>query len=90
MHEPGRHIGKTKEYSNQVLRAIASYSAIHGYSPSIRELVKMTDLSSTSTVNYHLRKLTNEGMLYRRPYLARAYSLSDKALAALSGGAYYG
>ena len=81
---------KTKEYSSQVLKAIARYFINHGYYPSIRELVEMTELSSTSTVNYHLRKLEGEGMIRREANRARAYSLTEKAMLILDGGAYYG
>jgi len=52
---------------NIVLKAIIAYKQRHdGNSPTYRDLMAMTGLSSTSTVAYHLDNLERAGRI-RRP-----------------------
>ena len=52
---------------NKVLKAIVTYKQRHdGNSPTYRDIMAMTGLSSTSTVAYHLAELERAGKI-RRP-----------------------
>lgn len=55
-----------------VFRAIVQLTEKRcGLSPTIREIGKATGISSTSVVNYHVRKLEDEGRLERVPGASR-------------------
>ena len=47
----------------EVLTSIKKYIAKNGYSPSVREICEMMNLSSTATVFVHMRHLMNKGYL---------------------------
>ncbi len=47
----------------EVLTVIKKYIAKNGYSPSVREVCEMMNLSSTATVFVHMRHLMNKGYL---------------------------
>lgn len=58
--------------TNKVFQAIIEYkSSRDGNSPTVRELVDITGISSTSVVEYHLRKLAEQGRISRNPSDAR-------------------
>lgn len=48
--------------NQDLLNAIKRYTAEHGYSPTIRELAKMTGVGAT-TVHAHLKELLRNGYL---------------------------
>lgn len=52
-----------EEKRKEILKSIISYIQEHGYSPTIREIGKMVNLRSTSTVSGHLEKMLREGMI---------------------------
>ena len=43
---------KLTKKQEEVLTVIKKYIAEHGYSPSVREICELMDLSSTATVSY--------------------------------------
>jgi len=47
----------------EVLTAIKKFIAKNGYSPSVREVCELMNLSSTATVFVHMRHLMNKGYL---------------------------
>ena len=47
----------------QMLEAIVGFMLEKGYPPSVREIGKMVGLSSTSSVNAHLRRMAETGMI---------------------------
>lgn len=47
----------------KVLKAIAEYVEVHKYAPSVRELCDMTGYKSTSSVQTHLSKMLDEGLI---------------------------
>jgi SOS-response transcriptional repressor LexA len=50
----------------RIFRYIVNYKATSGgASPSVREIVRALDLSSTSIVNYHVKALEADGRLVR-------------------------
>jgi len=54
--------------TERVLRVVREYIDQNGYAPSIRDVVELAGLSSTSLADYHLRKLEREGRLKRGPW----------------------
>ena len=47
----------------ETLKAIKKFIAKNGYSPSVREVCDMMNLSSTATVFVHMRHLMNKGYI---------------------------
>jgi repressor LexA len=69
----------------RMLGFIRSYLTEHGYPPSNREIGRATGISSTSVVDYNLRRLERKGHLVCDPKVSRGIKLSEEApLAALS------
>lgn len=68
------------------LAAIDTFARQRGYAPSIRELMSLLDLCSTSVVVYHLDKLKARGWLAQTPKGAvRALGITDAGRRALAG-----
>lgn len=52
-----------------IYETINDFIEEHGYSPTIRELCKLLNLSSTGTVQVHLRKMKAKGVIdYKEGY----------------------
>jgi len=62
-----------------VLRAIAAFWDREGFSPSIRDIMDATGISSTSVVKYHILKLERAGRLRWTPRVARSYVVVEEA-----------
>lgn len=54
---------KLTRKQQEVLTVIKKYIAEHGYSPSVREVCDLMNLSSTATVFVHMKHLMNKGYL---------------------------
>jgi repressor LexA len=63
-----------------ILIYIDSYVSKSGRPPTIREIGKATEISSTSVVNYNLNKLREKGFLLRDAEVSRGLQLTEKAL----------
>ena len=50
---------------------IASYAAVHGYPPTIRDIGHELGISSTSVVSYNLKILEKEGLIARSETVSR-------------------
>ena len=61
-----------------VLQAIQAFWAEEGFSPSIRDVMDATGITSTSVVRYHLLKLEQAGVIERTPGVARSYVIIEK------------
>jgi repressor LexA len=48
-----------------------------GYSPSVREICEAVDLKSTSTVQYHLKKLEKKGVISKSVGKSRSLHIND-------------
>lgn len=59
----------------KILTFIESYQSERGYPPSIREIGKQTQISSTSVVNYYLNQLEEMGYLERNRNVSRGINL---------------
>jgi repressor LexA len=56
----------------RILGVIREFTAEHGYPPSVREIGEQVGLSSSSTVQSHLKTLEKRGLLWRDPTKPRA------------------
>ncbi len=54
---------KLTSKQNEILTVIKKFVANKGYAPTIRELCKLCNLSSTATMFVHLKNLTNKGYI---------------------------
>ena len=61
----------------QILEYIRSFLGDNGIPPTIRDMQKGCNISSTSVVDYNLRILERDGYLNRRPDMARGVELLD-------------
>jgi repressor LexA len=60
-----------------ILAFIERFINEHGYPPTIREIGKACNISSTSVVNYNLNKLEREGLLVRDREVSRGLRLAE-------------
>lgn len=56
----------------RILDVIREFTSEHGYPPSVREIGEQVGLSSSSTVQSHLKTLERRGLLWRDPTKPRA------------------
>lgn len=66
------------ERPRAVLRAIAVAELERKACPTIRELGKITDISSTSVVNYYLDQLENFALISRERFKTRSIYITDQ------------
>ncbi len=62
----------------QIISFIRWYLRDNGYPPSVRDIVKGCDISSTSVVVYNLNKLERAGYIRRQSDISRGIELLDK------------
>jgi len=75
----------TTERQQRILDAIRAFTAERGYPPSVREIGERVGLSSSSTVQSHLKTLERRGLLKRDPTKPRALVPSDPPLGRSAG-----
>ncbi|MGA9347944.1 MAG: winged helix DNA-binding protein, partial [Anaerolineae bacterium] len=61
-----------------ILRFIRQFIDEHDYPPSIRQIQDGCKISSTSVVDYNLKKLENDGYIRRDRKVSRAIALLDR------------
>ena len=66
----------------RILGAIRRSLAARGYPPTVRELCSAVGISSTSVVNYNLKRLEEKGLLVRNPEVSRGITLLDGSFVA--------
>jgi repressor LexA len=59
----------------KILEVLDSFQQQHGYPPSIREIGRQADISSTSVVNYYLNQLEESGHIERDGRVSRGIRL---------------
>ena len=64
---------------NEILEFINYTLKNDGYSPSVREIGEAVNLKSTSTVQYHLKKLEKKGVINKSQGKSRSLHLNDIA-----------
>jgi repressor LexA len=62
----------TTDKQQRILDVIRAFTSEHGYPPSVREIGERVGLSSSSTVQSHLKTLERRGLLRRDPTKPRA------------------
>ena len=62
----------------QILDFIQGFISDNGIPPTVRDIQKACEISSTSVVDYNLQKLRVAGYLNRRPDVARGIELLDE------------
>ena len=67
---------KLTNKQEQILTTIKKFIAKNGYSPSIRELCSLCDLSSTATMFVHLKNLTTKGYINQAGSKSRTIELN--------------
>jgi repressor LexA len=70
----------TTERQQRILEVIREFTAERGYPPSVREIGERVGLSSSSTVQSHLKTLERRGLLHRDPTKPRALVPVDSRL----------
>lgn len=60
-----------------VLDAIRAFKEEHAYSPSMRDIMEKTEITSLSVVSYYLRRLEDEGFIRRSAHISRSIELVD-------------
>lgn len=63
----------------QILDFIREFMVENGRPPTVRDIQKACNISSTSVVDYNLRILDRDGYLNRRPDVARGIELLDES-----------
>lgn len=61
----------------QVLSYISKYTSKHGFAPSLEEIKDYLKLSSVSTAHHHVKKLLEEGLIYKQDNQPRAVSTKE-------------
>lgn len=59
----------------QVLEAITGFLDNHKYPPSVRDVVQMCNMSSTSVADYHLKALERDGYIRRESGVSRGIEI---------------
>lgn len=54
---------KGEQTRERIMQAIISYIEKHQYAPTVRELLEMTGIKSTSTIHHHISVLIDIGRL---------------------------
>jgi len=70
---------KTTPRQQAILDVIKEFNREHGYPPSVREIGERVGLSSSSTVQSHLRTLQRKGLIHRDPTKPRALVTGSEA-----------
>lgn len=73
MRKPG--VSETRQ---RVLQFIRDFTDERGYAPTVRDIVKGCNLSSTAVVQHHLNILERQGYLRRDPQVFRSIQLIGK------------
>jgi repressor LexA len=68
----GERTGQPTERQRRILEVIREFTDQRGYPPSVREIGERVGLSSSSTVQSHLRTLEQRGLVHRDPTKPRA------------------
>lgn len=76
---------KLTDRQNRILEFILDFTRDSGYPPSIRQIGKAVDISSTSVVNYNLNRLVDEGYLDRDQNVSRGIRLTEKVRQVTNG-----
>lgn len=66
-----------KDKQTEIYEFLKTYTENKGYPPSVREICLAVNLSSTSTVHGHLKRLEKRGLIKRDPTKPRALEIIE-------------
>ena len=69
--------GKMSKRQQQMITFIRDFLGDNNYPPTIREIGRACQISSTSVVNYNLNKLEDYGLIHRNLRVSRGIQISD-------------
>ncbi|MDE3837962.1 transcriptional regulator [Bacillus methanolicus] len=69
---------KIQKREEEILNIIKEYWAKHKYSPTIREIVKKSNINSTSTVMRYLYRLKEKRLIDWHPKMPRTLHIKEK------------
>jgi SOS-response transcriptional repressor LexA len=69
----------SRDKRQRILLAISVFLREHGYSPSLREICDMAEISSTSVAVWHLERLQDAGLVQYEAGKPRTIRLTHKA-----------
>ena len=72
--------GSLSERQKKILEFFYEFQETHNYPPTIREIGKAVEISSTSVVNYNLNRLEEMGFIERERTVSRGIRLLEPAL----------
>ena len=78
--------GTISKRQQQAYDYICSFTSVHGYPPSVREIGQAIGLSSPSTVHSHLHKLEEAGYIRRDPNKPRTIEICGPGSERLQNG----
>lgn len=64
---------------DRIYNFIVTFISENGYSPSVRDIVNGTGISSTNTANYWKRALRDEGLISYNPAISRSIVVKNAA-----------
>ena len=70
---------KPSDKQTAILKFIKKYLEEKGYPPSVRDIQHACEISSTSVVDYNLRKLEQKGLIRRDPDVSRGIDILTSA-----------
>jgi repressor LexA len=73
MRKPG--LSETRQ---RILKFIRDFFEDRGYAPTVRDILKGCNISSTAVVQHHLNILEREGHIHRDPEVFRSIQLLDR------------
>ena len=73
MRKPG-----VSEKRQRILKFIRDFFEDRGYAPTVRDILKGCNISSTAVVQHHLNILEREGHIHRDPEVFRSIRLLDR------------
>ena len=68
---------RLSERQRRILEFIRDFIEEHGYPPSVRDIQRGCEISSTSVVDYNLHILQREGYIRRSPDISRGIEILD-------------
>lgn len=68
---------ESNDKQSEVYNYLKTFTESKGYPPSVREICKAVNLSSTSSVHGHLKRLEKKGFIKRDPTKPRALEITE-------------
>lgn len=70
-------MSKAQEKVNKIYQFVQDYTTDNGYPPSVREICSYMDFKSTSTVQYYLDKMKEDGLIVKNTNKNRSLKLAN-------------